>query len=102
MAFANAIMPGLGDVIYNTQNVDVAQKLTSGVLESIFGFGTAAGQVMSATSKSDTALTNIRSLTKLPKTLTQRAFFWAGVVQNTVQVANALYSSTKAYQGCMA
>jgi hypothetical protein len=102
MARASAILPGLGDVIYNHHNVDVAQKLTSGILQSFFGFGTAAGQAMSAASKSDAALTNIRSTTGVPKTLAKRAFFWAGVVQNAYQVTKALAISKNQYQACMA
>jgi hypothetical protein len=100
-AKANAILPGLGDVIYNRQNVDVPQKLVSGLLESIFGFGTAAGQAMSATSNSNRALSNIRSLTGVPMTATKRFFFWVGVAQNVYQLGNAVKASQDAYQSCI-
>ncbi len=101
MAMANAIVPGFGDVIYNHENVDVAQKLTSGILQSFFGFGTAAGAAMSATSKSDAALTSIRSATGIPKTFAKRAFFWIGLAQNAYQITKAVAISRNEYQACM-
>ena len=102
MAIANAILPGLGDSIYNYDNVDVPQKLTAGVLESLFGFGTAAGQAMSATSKSDAALTSIRAATGIPKTFAQKAFFWIGAATTAYQIAKAGSIGKNVYQTCMA
>ncbi|HTS70569.1 MAG TPA: hypothetical protein VMO17_16415 [Terriglobia bacterium] len=93
---------GLGDSIYNYDNVDVPQKLTSGVLESLFGFGTVAGQAMSATSKSDAALSSIRAATGIPKTLAKRAFFWIGAATTAYQIGKALSIGTNEYQTCMA
>jgi hypothetical protein len=51
MAMTNTILPGLGDVLDNTKNVDVPQKLTSGILGSFFGFGTATGETWGQTER---------------------------------------------------
>jgi RHS repeat-associated protein len=99
-AALNVILPGLGDVIYNYDNVDVAQKLTSGVLETFFGFGTGAGQAMSWTTKSDMALTNIRSATGLPKTLVGLKV--AGGVATAVSAIKAVEKARETYKACMA
>ena len=101
-AALNTLLPGLGDSIYNYDNVDVAQKLSSGVLDSLFGFGTVAGPLMSWTSKSDMALTNIRSATGLPKTFTSAGLKFAGGALTVAKSVQALAKAQEAYKACMA
>jgi len=101
-AALNTLLPGLGDSIYNYDNVDVVQKLTSGVLDSLFGFGTAAGQAMSWTSGSDMALTNIRSATGLPKTLASKVLNFAGGALTVIKGVQALAKAQEEYKACMA
>ncbi len=98
----NTLLPGLGDSIYNYDNVDVTQKIASGALESFFGFGTAAGQAMSWTGKSDMALTNIRSITGIPKTLVSGGLKIAGGVATAITGAKALAAAQAEYKACMA
>ena len=101
-AALNVIVPGLGDSIYNYSNVDVAQKLTSGILSSFFGFGTAAGQAMSWTANSNMALTSIRSATGLPKTLVSTGLTFVGGALTVIQGVRALNTSFQTYQACTA
>lgn len=101
MAGLNVMLPGLGDAVYNHENVDVAQKLTSGILDSIFGFGTAAGQIMGKARKSETALYNIRDVTGAPMTVASRVLRTLSVLITVRQSVSALATMRSVFQTCM-